>query len=93
MIVETYALIISIYFALTLAHTALCRHHRLAIGICIWIILGIIFSWIQFVLSGMSTASFEWYGIPVTFMFINLFFNVILTFVTVYILDYHIEIE
>lgn len=51
------------------------------------------FSWIQFVLSGMSIASFEWYGIPVTFMFIDLFFNVILTFVTVYILDYHIEIE
>lgn len=93
MIVETYALIISIYFALTLAHTALCRHHRLAVGICIWIVLGIIFSWIQFVLSGMSIASFEWYGIPVTFMFIDLFFNVILTFVTVYILDYHIEIE
>lgn len=96
MFIEIYSLIIFVYFSLTVVHTKLCRHHRVVFGICIWIFLAIGYSYlinnvigvgynINFINLNMN--------IPIMYYIVSILCSVILTMLTVYILDHHIEIE
>lgn len=91
LIVQVYFLIISIYFSLTIAHTKLCRHHRLLVGICIWIVLEVLVSWLQMGLAVIGITS-DGSGI-IIFNLITVFIGLALTMLTIYMIDHQIEIE
>lgn len=96
MFIEIYSLVIFIYFSLTIVHTRLCRHHRVAIGVCIWIALAIAYSYLlDNVVAIGYDVSFINLGIniPIIYYLVSVLCSVILTIFTVYILDHHIEIE
>lgn len=96
MFVEVYSLVIFVYFSLTVVHTRLCRRHRVAIGVCIWIALAIGYSYLlQNVVATGYAINIVNFGInvPVMYYFVSIMCSVILTILTVYLLDHHIEIE
>ena len=87
------AMIITIYFSLTVVHTKICRHHRVVLGIVIWIFLGIFINWARVFVVGYNTLASDSIGIMIGYNLFNLIYSFVLTFVTVYILDHYIEIE
>lgn len=93
MILEVYAMIITIYFSLTVVHTKICRHHRVVLGIVIWIFLGIFINWARVFVVGYNVSANDLTGIMIGYNLFNLIYSFVLTFVTVYILDHYIEIE
>lgn len=86
-------MIITIYFSLTVVHTKICRHHRVVLGIVIWIFLGIFINWARVFVVGYNTLASDSIGIMIGYNLFNLIYSFVLTFVTVYILDHYIEVE
>lgn len=91
LIIQVYFLIISIYFSLTIAHTKLCRHHRLLVGICIWIAIEVLFSWLQMGLAIIGITS-DGSGM-IIYNLITLLMSLAFTMLTIYTIDNQIEIE
>lgn len=94
MFIEVYSLVIFIYFSLTVVHTKLCRHHRIALGVCLWIVLGIAYSYLlNFVVGfGIGMVNFG-NGVTTLYYVVSLICSFLLTILTAYVLDHHIEIE
>lgn len=88
-----YFLIISIYFSLTAAHTGVVRHHRVALSVCIWIVLEIALSYVKLLILEFPVVSLYIAQIPLSHYLLVLICDIALTFGTVFILDHCIEIE
>lgn len=96
MFIEIYSLIIFVYFSLTVVHTRLCRHHRVAFGICLWIVLTMGYSYLlnNVIMQGYDV-SFINLGthLSIIYYLVSIACSVVLTISTTYIIDHYIEVE
>ncbi|WP_270527160.1 hypothetical protein [Longibaculum muris] len=78
----------SIYFALTLAHSKWVRKHQMVFAIIGYLVLNLIIGWIALTVFGDYISSHTmFYG------FYYIVFGLLLSGLTVYLIDHHIEIE